>query len=175
MTAALMELVETPEEHVRNALQILGHGVLNGSGVIFAPSDIESIESRLTRALQSPPAPTRADDLQATARDAIRRIESTGERVAQAYATVQDLADGRAVEKSAAIIRLMQTTNAETTKPHSASSAEKIVESDAEYSAYRRRERDAEVEKHRAEAAYSASKLTARLEVELYTAFERNS
>lgn len=42
----------------------------------------------------------------------------------------------RALEKRAAILRLMSSDNPLTGKPHSASSAEAIVESDAEYAAY---------------------------------------
>lgn len=101
------------------------------------------------------------------ARRAIAQVTAAGERLAQAAARVQELEDARPMIKSAAIRRLMTTTNEETQKPHSASSAEKIVESDAEYFAHRQLQRDAEVEKHRAYAAYEAARLDARLAVDL--------
>jgi len=94
---------------------------------------------------------------------AIRAVIDTGERVAQAMLHVATLEDGRALAKADAIRRLMEQPNAETGKMHSASSAEKIVESDAEYAAYRARQREVEVEKHRAWAAYEAAKLNAQL------------
>lgn len=101
------------------------------------------------------------------ARSAIAAVNAAGERLAQAIRTIQELEDARPAEKPAAIRRIMQTTNEETQKAHSASSAEKVVETDAEYAAYRRRQADAEVEKHRAFASYETAKLTARLELEM--------
>lgn len=106
-------------------------------------------------------------------REAIRAIVTAGERMALAHATVQNLADGRAIEKSFAIRRLMATMNDDTGKPHSASSAEKVVELDAEFMAYRRAERDAEIERHRSIAAFESAKLMGALEVEVYKAWER--
>lgn len=106
---------------------------------------------------------------------AIRGITDAAERLAQALRTVQELEDGRCIEKSGAIRRLMQTENPETNKQHSASSAEKVVETDAEYAAYRRRQADAEVEKQRAYGAYEAAKLAARLEIEVFAAEPRES
>jgi hypothetical protein len=95
----------------------------------------------------------------------IADIIGAGERLALAVRTVQELEDTRPLVKSDAIRRLMGMTNPETGKPHSASSAEKIVESDGEYLAHRRQQANAEVEKHRAFARYEASKLQARLAV----------
>jgi hypothetical protein len=97
---------------------------------------------------------------------AIDDVLAAAEVYAQAVTLILELEDGRAAEKSAAIRRLMQTENDETGKQHSASSAEKIVETDGEYAAYRKRQRDAEVEKHRAEAALFAAKQRARLAVD---------
>lgn len=105
---------------------------------------------------------------------AIARIEAAAERLAAAHRAIQELEDGRPAEKSAAIRRLMQTENTETGKPHSASSAEKIVETDAEYAAYRRRQADAEVEKHRAIGAFEVAKTSARIEAEAYACWARN-
>jgi hypothetical protein len=117
---------------------------------------------------------TARDDSANAAREALRAIVTAGERMAQAHAAVQDLADGRAAEKSFAIRRLMSTTNEETGKPHSATSAEKVVEHDEEYRAYRRAERDAEVERLRSLAAFETAKRSADLELELHRAWERN-
>jgi hypothetical protein len=97
---------------------------------------------------------------------AIDDVLAAAEVYAQAITLILELEDGRAAEKSAAIRRLMQTENDETGKQHSASSAEKIVETDGEYAAYRKRQRGAEVEKHRAEAALFAAKQRARLAVD---------
>lgn len=99
------------------------------------------------------------------ARDRIADITYAGDRLAVALKRVQELEDERPLVKSAAVRRLMGTENAETGKGHSASSAEKIVESDGEYAAHRKRQWEAEVEKQQAYAEYEAAKLTARLAV----------
>jgi hypothetical protein len=96
---------------------------------------------------------------------AIDAVTDAGNDLAIATFRETQLYDGRALEKSAAIVRLMATNNAETSKLHSASSAEKIVEADAAYMAYRDTERAAVVARIQAEAALSAAKLRARLAV----------
>lgn len=101
--------------------------------------------------------------------DYIAEVELAGGALAEATAEVQRLADGRAAEKSAAIIRLVGTENPETLKPHSASSAEKVVETDQQYLRYRVLEREAEIERIRAKAHYDAVKLKATLAVGLAT------
>lgn len=69
----------------------------------------------------------------------------------------------------------MGTINEETGKPHSATSAEKVVEHDEEYRAYRKAERDAEVERLRSLTAFEAAKRSADLELAVYQAWERNA
>jgi hypothetical protein len=101
------------------------------------------------------------------ATDAIDSIEAAASRLAAACRAEMELEDGRPAEKSAAVRRLMGSENPETNKPHSASSAEKIVETDGEYAAYRRRQYDAVVEKQRAYGAYEAARLRAKLSVGL--------
>lgn len=82
-----------------------------------------------------------------------------------AEATVRELAleAGRPAQKSAAIRRLMQQENPETGKPHSASSAEKVVETDADYAAYLAAGREAVAVKITARAAYDAAVCAGRL------------
>lgn len=94
-------------------------------------------------------------------------VEAAAERLAQAMAEELRLHSQKGVEKSAAICRLMGTPNAETDKPHSASSAEKVVESDAEYAAFLAKCRQSIVARVRAEAEYEVAKLGARCAVEL--------
>jgi hypothetical protein len=100
----------------------------------------------------------------------IAQVQATGDELAAAIERVMQLEDGRALVKAEAIRRMVGTENPLNGKPHSASSAEAIVESDAEYAGYRKQQRDAEVEKHRAYAAYEAARLSARLAVELCAA-----
>lgn len=101
------------------------------------------------------------------ARDSVAWIESAAERCAHAHRIVQELEDRRASIKAAAIMRLMLTENPLTKKPHSASSAEAVVETDAEYFAHRQEQASAEVERWRSLAAYSSSKLMAWLNIAL--------
>jgi ABC-type hemin transport system substrate-binding protein len=107
------------------------------------------------------------------AEGAILRVEEAADRLATACRAEMELEDERPAQKSAAVRRLMGTENPETNKPHSASSAEKIVETDGEYAAHRRKQYDAVVEKQRAYGAYEAAKLRARLSVDLATAEAR--
>ncbi len=72
----------------------------------------------------------------------------------------------RPAEKAAAIQRLMQTTNPLTGKPHSASSAEAVVETDQEYWAFRERQIGLVAQRIRAKAAYDAACYRAQLAVE---------
>ncbi len=91
------------------------------------------------------------------------RIERAGEALADAAEREAELEDYRAGEKSAAILRLMQGANPLTGKAHSASSAEAVVETDAEYAAYRARQRKATVATIHARVAYEVAKSRARL------------
>lgn len=98
-------------------------------------------------------------------RDIDRLIAATADTYAQALARESELHALRGVRKSEAIVRLIGTDNAETGKPHSASSAEKVVESDAEYAAFLKSCRDSVVERIRREAEYEAAKMGAWLVV----------
>jgi len=104
----------------------------------------------------------------------IASIEDAAREMAIAQDRATRLEDERAPLKAAAIKRLMSQTNDLTGKLHSASSAEAVVELDAEYADYRGMQRDAEVERHRTIAAYEIAKLTARLAVESFVVEERN-
>lgn len=102
-------------------------------------------------------------------------IEQAAERLATAMRAVQELEDERPNIKSDCIAEMIGAPDP--LKPngvHSASSAEKVVESHARYAAHRQRQASAEVEKHRAYGAYEAAKLRARLAVELFVIEERN-
>jgi hypothetical protein len=106
-------------------------------------------------------------DLIRDAEEAIVAIETAAARLAVAVRAEMELEDFRPIVKSQAIRRLMATENPETGKPHSASSAEKIVETDAEYSAHRRDQYAAVVETIRARGEFEASRRKADLAVAL--------
>ena len=103
----------------------------------------------------------------------ILALEEAGRRLAAATHREQTLEDGRAAEKAAAIGRLMQGTNGLTGKPHSASSAEAVVETDADYAGYRRAQADAVQERIFARTAYDAAHLNAQLAIALAGAERR--
>jgi hypothetical protein len=109
------------------------------------------------------------------ARESIAVITDAGERAATAHDRVTRLEDDRAKYKAEAIQRLMQTQNPLTGKLHSASSAEAVVETDELYASYRMMQREAEVERWRSLAAFSAAKLIARLNVALVEAQGRDA
>lgn len=92
-------------------------------------------------------------------------IVDAGNDLAVATKREMELADGRAEQKTAAIQRLMLLENPETKKTHTATSAERVVEADAEYMSYRRQEHAAVVARIQAEAALKASDHRARLAV----------
>ena len=93
---------------------------------------------------------------------AARAVITAGNVLAQATANEMALEAGRALEKAAAIRRLMDgEPNALTGRAHSVSSAEAIVEADAQYSAYLAQQREAVVAKITAQAAYDSAVLIA--------------
>lgn len=102
-----------------------------------------------------------------TATGAIEAIEAAAERLANAVRMEMELEDQRPIVKSAAIQRLLQATNPETGKPHSASSAEKVVEADSQYDWHRQRQRMAVVETITARGAYEAAKRRADVAIDL--------
>lgn len=98
----------------------------------------------------------------------INGLYDAADRYADALNYVAQLEDERAKVKEAAILRLMQQPNPLTSTPekpklHSASSAEAVVEQDAEYAAHRAKQRAAEVDKWAALAGFDAARLRARL------------
>ena len=93
---------------------------------------------------------------------AAQAVIAAGNALAQATAREMELEAGRALEKASAIRRLMDgEPNALTGRPHSASSAEAIVEADAQYAAYLAHQRDAVIAKITAQAAYDSAVLVA--------------
>lgn len=95
------------------------------------------------------------------ARASIAAIEAAATWVADALNAVALLEDERSLIKPQAIRRLMESRGI------AATPAEKIIEEDAEYAAHRAKQRDAEVVKWAAAAAYESAKLRARLDVAL--------
>lgn len=90
-------------------------------------------------------------------------IINAGDRLAEAKAHELRLEDERPVAKVAAIARLMQGVNPLTGKPHSASSAEAVVETDPEYAAYRTAQRAATVATIKAKVYYAVALTRARM------------
>lgn len=101
------------------------------------------------------------------AQAAIAHLEYAAEKRANCVAAVMELEDARPLVKSRCIAAMIGTENPETQKPHSASSAEKIVESHPEYAEHRREQIAAEVRKLMAFGEYDAAKLRAQLAVGL--------
>lgn len=96
---------------------------------------------------------------------AIDEVEAAAERLATAQTVEATLEDQRPLVKQQAIRRIIGTENPLTQKPHSASSAEAVVEQDEQYMQHRRAQRDATVATQTAWGAYEASKLRAQLAV----------
>lgn len=104
----------------------------------------------------------------------ILAIRRAGEKLAQAAARELEVHSLRGIKKSEAIVRLIGTPNAETStesvmKPHSATSAEKVVESDKEYAAHLAACRQSVVDRILAEAELEVAVLSAQLTVKLAT------
>lgn len=97
---------------------------------------------------------------------AITEMRAAGRAWSTAQAEVFRLAKLRGVEKKLAVLRIMGTPDAPTTNPltgkaHSATSAEAIVEVDAEYSSFVNQCNAAEVQLIFAQTEYEAAKLIA--------------
>ena len=99
--------------------------------------------------------------------EAIAAVEAAAAALGDARTREQALEDDRPAAKSAATLRLIGTLNPETGKPHSASSAKDVVETDPEYAEYRRQQRAAVMATEMARGAYEAAKLRAKLAVEV--------
>lgn len=104
---------------------------------------------------------TRKNTPEFAARASIAAIDAAASWVADALNTIARLEDERALIKPEAIRRIMESRGI------AATPAEKIVEADPEYAAHREKQRDAEVVKWAAAAAYESAKLTAKLDVAL--------
>lgn len=63
-------------------------------------------------------------------------VRQAARQLAEAKALEMQIENERPVKKLAAIARVMQFPNVLNDKPHSASSAEAVVETDSEYAAY---------------------------------------
>lgn len=87
----------------------------------------------------------------------IAELNVAAARYAEARTRELALEHDRAAVKRDAILRIMQLTNPLTNRPHSASSAEAVVETDAEYAAYLRDQRIAVMDVILAEAYYRAA------------------
>jgi hypothetical protein len=99
--------------------------------------------------------------------DYAKHIIDAGDILAQAVKEEMTLEDTRAHVKFAAIERIMKSgDNPLTGKPHSASSAEAVVNLDEEYAAHLTQQRDAVARKIRAKAQYDAAVAAARLKAE---------
>lgn len=90
-------------------------------------------------------------------------IVTAGRCLAEAVVAELEMEARKAGEKSDAIRRLIGSENVETGKPHSASSAEKIVETDREYAAFLAAQRSIVANKIVARAEYDAAVVAGRL------------
>ncbi len=100
-------------------------------------------------------------------------FEAEAERYALAVGAEMDCEGEKPEAKLNAIRRLMQHPNELTGKPHSASSAEAIAETDPEYGAFLRRRRDAVIAKLRAQGRLEAARLRVQLALALVGPKER--
>lgn len=99
--------------------------------------------------------------------DSSKKIEEAAEALAAAVLHETTLEDGRAVVKLEAIERIMNSgDNSLTGKPHSFSSAEAMVNTDAEYQDYLLQQRNAVRDRILARGRYDAAVAAARLLVE---------
>jgi hypothetical protein len=93
----------------------------------------------------------------------IDQVEITGIAYARAVTTEMALEAQRPVEKQSAIRRMVGSPNPVNGKPHSASSAEEVVETDPDYADHLRKQREAVFAKITCGAAYEAAKLRAKM------------
>ena len=99
--------------------------------------------------------------MQDVTEEAIRDYQVAAGRHAKAVLDEMELLDQAGPEKDRAIQRLMGTPNPLTEKPHSASSAEKVVELDPGYRAFLQEKGGAVAKRLGAEADMKASYLRA--------------
>lgn len=94
---------------------------------------------------------------------AVRMLMKDAHKLGTTRAHEMALEDERALVKHAATLRIMQTENELTGKPHSASSAVAVVESDGGYALHRAKQREAVIDTQLAYANWEAAKMRARL------------
>lgn len=104
---------------------------------------------------------------QVMAEDAISDYQHQGSLYADLAGEEMDREARRAIEKDAAIRRIMETNNPLTQKPHSASGAEKIVEADDQYAAFLRDGRTVVVDKNHTFTKMQTAKLRAEMAIAL--------
>lgn len=97
------------------------------------------------------------------AETAIEAVEAAGRRYAEAVDRELALEVARVTIKREAIGRIMRDSNPLTGKPHSASSADAVVEMDADYAAHLQAIRAAVMEKNLALTGLTTAKLRADL------------
>ena len=102
-----------------------------------------------------------------TVAQSIQRVRDAARALGEARAYEQALEDERPLVKRDAIRALLQTANDLTGKPHSASSAETVVESHEPYAAHRRRQAEAVLAAQVAWGEFKAAELEATLAVAL--------
>lgn len=107
------------------------------------------------------------EETAAKAEDAIQAFVDARASYADRVKQEDKIEAERARAKSDAIARIMQTTNPLTGQPHSASSAEKVVETDEQYATYLFNKRSLVHEKLRHETAYKSAYLRAELQIAL--------
>lgn len=100
--------------------------------------------------------------------EAITALEQAAQDLADARGHEQGLEDERPLVKAAAIARMVGTENPLNGKPHSASSAEAVVEQDAAYAEHRRQQRNAVRATQLAWGQYEAAKRRADLAIETF-------
>jgi hypothetical protein len=106
-----------------------------------------------------------SDLTRTTAEDSIRALETAGELLAIATERELELQSLRGLRKNEAVRRIMAAQKI------AATPAEKVVETDPEYSAFLKECRSSVADRIRAEARFSAEKLRAYLTVRLELAF----
>ena len=118
------------------------------------------------------PAPTLISHAPAfqVARNAIEAVRKAGTALAFAISHEAQLIREKPVRKVDAIRRIMQAENGLTGKPHSATSAEAVVETDPEYLVYLRQSTEAVVRRELTRVELVAARLEAQLHLALLLA-----
>ena len=112
-------------------------------------------------------------DWEAAGHAEVEDFERLGKGYAELALQEMDLEATRAVEKDAAIRRIMEQPNPlNNDKAHSATSAEKLVEGDAEYAAYLRHQRETVHQKNIAFTSMTGARLRAELAIAALRASE---